>query len=251
MAEHDHKTPDGMITEKLYSPLFVKIVAKENEEFYDGDYWNDPVSQTEAVGYAENIQLALLKERAMDNEPRGLMAYFRAERNEAVEEKVRSLFVDVEIHEGKLWGVATLRMTAELAPEEMEALKDYLTGQYSDGFGEGFEQREIRVDEDELYVSLWESGRKFFIDTSLEFEQRLGLDTPLVDRSYLQRGGGILPADVSEAQAQTAAAEPFHGDDNGKPPSVLEQIRRPRQEAKAGHSPTHDKAARERRDPER
>jgi len=58
----DNNDPSG-ITQKLYSPLFVRMRSDENEEFYDGNYWNDPISQREAAYYEDSIHEAILRER--------------------------------------------------------------------------------------------------------------------------------------------------------------------------------------------
>jgi len=43
----------------------------------------------------------------------------------------------------------------ELSSTEMNNLTDYITGQFSDGWGEGFEQDELSVDCDPVYASFW------------------------------------------------------------------------------------------------
>lgn len=63
--------------------------------------------------------------------------------------------------EGELYGVLICEITEYLTEREICVLKDYWTGQMSDGWGEGFEQQPIRIEEGELYVSFW-SGEDFW-----------------------------------------------------------------------------------------
>ncbi len=164
-------TPDGMTVEKLYSPLFVQMYSDEDRAEGFDDIRK--LSQKAAAKYKEPIHDAILRERLQDEKSRGLMAYYYD--GGAIEEKVHSLYVDVEEIDGRLWGVATLELKEELFSDELVALEDYLTGQYSDGFGESFEQRWIRVSDGEVLVSLWQPGQEFFIATERELEERLGI----------------------------------------------------------------------------
>lgn len=163
-------------------------------ERYDGNYWRDDLSQQEAAHYIEPVREAILKERMDGEEQRGLMTYYHE--TDSVNDKVQSLLVDVEVVGGRLWGVATLKLTEPLTPEETSTLKDYLTGQYSDGFGEGFEQREIKTGNGELYVSLWSHEDSFFIDTQREFSRRLGLETPRHEAAAICKNGELRPGDT-------------------------------------------------------
>jgi hypothetical protein len=80
----------------------------------------------------------------------------------------------------------------------MAELTQWWFGQLSDGWGEGFERREIKVSGGERYIVPWSSDGSFFIDAAREFERRLGLDAPLVERS----------APMPETPAQAALHEP-------------------------------------------
>jgi hypothetical protein len=46
----------------------------------------------------------------------------------------------VEIVDGELWGVMTAGLKEPLSGKETTALMEYVCGQNSDGYGEGFEQ---------------------------------------------------------------------------------------------------------------
>ena len=80
---------------------------------------------------------------------------------------------------GVLYGRIDCRSAEAFTSEEIEAIKDDISGQNSDGFGEGFEQREISTDEGDLYVSFWHSGDDYFIHTQEEMDE------------YINQGNGL------------------------------------------------------------
>ncbi len=119
------------------------------------------------TGFQDTIRQGIEDEQLPEEAERGLMTYFYG--SKTVDEKVLSVFVDVENVDGKLYGVAVCRVKGSLSPGELEELKEFCTGQYSDGWGEGYEQRPRKTAYGNLYVSFWEHD-SFFIRIKEEME---------------------------------------------------------------------------------
>ena len=110
---------------------------------------------------------------------RGLMKYYGE--NDSVNAKVKRYDFSVENVGGTLMGVATLELNTPLDSTELSKIKDEITGQCSDGWGEGFGQREIKCDGREIYVSFWQSR-----DWSLQTAGEMGITEP---KQELTMGG--------------------------------------------------------------
>ena len=150
---------------KLYMPLTAELFERNAW----GDLEDDPINlySEDLWGYEDQITAALLRERMPEEKERGLMHWY--DEKDSVEQKVRSAVFTVEERDRKLWGVAECQVVGELTLGEMITLKEYISGQASDGWGEGFEQREINVgDGAELYVHLWNGDSSWSIQTEEE-----------------------------------------------------------------------------------
>ena len=155
---------------ELLTPLTAEFIPDESDwdglEEEDGVWSQDSDSQSldgaDLVQYKEAIQDMVDKENSFgseDGKPCNLMQYFDG--SPAIKEKVESAVVSVKEVDHVLYGCVTLQLKDHLQSNEMPELCEYITGQYSDGWGEGFEQRDIPVEDGNLNVHFWQCGRDF------------------------------------------------------------------------------------------
>ena len=181
--------PPKLTTLKLYMPMTV--------DRFESDGWggteDEPteLSNYEAVRYVDSINAALRREELPTEAERGLMHYYG--KNDEVDRKVRKVTFSAEVRDQKLWGVAECQVAGELTLEELAELKEYVSGQASDGFGEGFEQREISVpDGHEIYAHLWQ-WENWSIQTEQEcFSPKLAEGLPELCFSVLPSTGELI-----------------------------------------------------------
>lgn len=81
-------------------------------------------------------------------------------KKEGVGNKLTSLKWAVCELDNKPFGYVEIEFTEDLTDTEISSLKDWISGQNSDGLGEGFEQRCFDTDDGDMYVSLWNSTSK-------------------------------------------------------------------------------------------
>ena len=139
---------------KFYSPLTAEFFPDEpdwEDESYN-EYEGYPMDGHDLLQYADAVDEAVKKDIADFNGD--LMQYYHED--DSVRSKVVSAVPSVEIHGNKLCGCLNVELRESLNEGEQAVLCDYISGQYSDGWGEGFEQRDIRVEDGMLAVHFWQ-----------------------------------------------------------------------------------------------
>lgn len=172
------KTPEEQTasegsTIKLYMPLQAELFYYDEEaEDYDMDCDAIPWDGRDMLDYKPEIKTALADYRMPEEAQRGLMHWYadRHDADKTLDKKVLSAIFTVEGRNDQLWGVAECQVVGNLSPGELTSLKDYIKGQASDGWGEGFAQEGIKIGEREaiLFVHLWSPGDKWNIMTEKE-----------------------------------------------------------------------------------
>lgn len=141
-------TKRELVETRFYCPLKIEID--------DGSGYTDEVCSENYVGYDDEINDFICDDLNSDEDAveRGLAAYFH---DENLDKKVYSIMPMVETRNGNLYGAAVVNSYGELDEAEIADLIGYISGQFSDGFGEGLDQRPITLDGNEVYISLWNS----------------------------------------------------------------------------------------------
>lgn len=85
--------------------------------------------------------------------------------DDGIKAKLVSVKWGVEDYRGRLFGKIECSLKEELTDAETDILTDWIWGQNSDGWGEGFEQRPISTEDGDLYVSFWNSSDDYAIMT--------------------------------------------------------------------------------------
>ena len=182
-------TPPEPVTMKLYMPLYADIYEADDWGGYSDDSYE--LGGQSLLKYEAQIRTALLDYRMPEEAERGIMHWYGNQ--DSINEKVKSVVFEAGARDGQLWGVANCKVVGTLNDKEMERLKDYISGQASDGWGEGFEQQEIETREGGMYVHLWNFNAAWDIQTEEErFGLKLADGLPEICYSVHERTGELI-----------------------------------------------------------
>ena len=145
--------------EDFYCPIQATIIDE------NGNEWN--IAQEDLPVYENEIQLKIedCQEADMD-----MAAYVGKHAN--LRDKLLYVEWGVENRNDRIYGKISCYFSTPLSTEETERLKDAITGQNADGFGEGLEECEIKTEDGEIHVSLW-NHEEYFLKTKAEMDEYL------------------------------------------------------------------------------
>ena len=151
---------------KFYSPLTADFFPNDTEDLDDdySEYEGIPYTGKELTGYRDVIRDAIYED--VKDFYGDLMRYYRED--DSVRRKVVRAVPTVDEVNGELVGSLWVDTDAPLTAEEQAVFCAYISGQYSDGWGEGFEQHPITVEDGEIYVSFWNSENFWSVMTEEE-----------------------------------------------------------------------------------
>ena len=149
----------GPVKKEFFFPLTGNI------DEGDGDFYT--VGDSFLFDYRHDIAEAIEKHQARDIEN---IASFYSD-DDGVREKLVSADWSTEVVDGTLYGKVTVRLREELTEEETTVLKDWISGQNSDGAFECLEDYPIETEDGSLAISLWHGGSDYFIADRDELDE--------------------------------------------------------------------------------
>ena len=141
-------------TFKLYAPLTADRLPCENMFPREDDFCH--LYGPDLTDYAAEIS------ERLEQEDVDLARYLDTECRSGLATKVKSIRISVEDCSGELLSCATVVTTKELTERDWDSLRDYVAGHYIDGWGEGFEQFGIQVEDGVLFIHFWQPQRFAF-----------------------------------------------------------------------------------------
>ena len=150
------------ITVNYYCPLQIHMTDEEYGDWFEVD---------NGYGIANEDAIREFVKHEQDRDLHNMADYFDG--SAGARAKLISADWDVQEVGGELYGVIRTGLREPFSPEEEQEWIDELIGQAADGFGGGLEQREIKTDDGDIYVSFWHSSDDYFMENETDFRQRM------------------------------------------------------------------------------
>ena len=150
------------ITVNYYCPLQIHMTDEEYGDWFEVD---------NGYGIANEDAIREFVKHEQDRDLHNMADYFDG--SAGARAKLISADWDVQEVGGELYGVIRTGLREPFSPEEEQEWIDELIDQAADGFGEGLEQREIKTDDGDIYVSFWHSSDDYFMENETDFRQRM------------------------------------------------------------------------------
>ena len=149
----------GPVKKEFFFPLTGNIDEGDGDLYTVGDPF--------LYDYRCDIAEAIAKHQERDIE--NIASFYSDE--DGVREKLVSADWSTEVVDGTLYGMVTVRLREELTEEETSVLKDWISGQNSDGAFECLEDYPIETEDGSLAISLWHVGNDYFIADRDELDE--------------------------------------------------------------------------------